>query len=199
MESRIILASSSPRRIEIMKQNGIEPIIIPSSADESLPYALSMEQTVMYLALKKALQVEKIWLNETADPELPTVIIAADTIVYKDGVIGKPVDEDDASAILQRLKNTNHFVATGVALIRPGAHKRSVIHDITEVFFHDYSDDEINQYLKTEEPWDKAGSYAIQGNWGRHVSHIIGDYDNVIGFPWMKVQAELKKNWPEIE
>lgn len=199
MSSNIILASSSPRRIEMLKENGIEPIIIPSSVDENLPWRLSLEQAVMYLALKKALDVEKLLLHEKSDVlDKPSVIIAADTTVYKDDMIGKPVDEMDAYNILKLLRNTSHYVATGVALVRPGGTKRSVIYDVTEVFFSDYNDDEIKQYIATKEPWDKAGGYAIQGAWGKHVSHIVGNYDNVIGFPWKKIKAELKKNWSEI-
>lgn len=198
MESRIILASASPRRIEMIRSAGIEPIIMPSQAEETLPFEISMEQAVMYLALKKALNVEKAWLKQTADENAPAVIIAADTIVYKDGMIGKPADEEDAVKILKLLRNTSHHVATGVAFISPGISKRRVIYDVTEVFFDDYGDDDIKRYLDTDEPWDKAGSYAIQGSWGKYVSHIKGNYDNVIGFPWDKIRAELVSNWPEI-
>lgn len=198
MNSRIILASASPRRIEMMKGVGIEPIIMPSQTDETLPLTLSMEQSVMYLALKKALNVEKTWLRKPVDRNGPTVIIAADTIVYKEGMIGKPVDEEDAENTLKFLRNTSHHVATGVAFLNPGISKRHVICDVTEVFFKDYSDEEIKRYLDTDEPWDKAGSYAIQGAWGKHISHINGNYDNVIGFPWDKIRSELEKNWPEI-
>jgi septum formation protein len=198
MESRIILASSSPRRIEMMRNNGIEPVIMPSSADERLPFAMSMEQAVMFLALKKALNVEKLWLKETSDSRIPSVVIAADTIVYKNGIIGKPADEADALNTLRLLRNTRHFVATGVALVAPASSKRSVICDVTEVFFSDYSDRDIHEYLNTDEPWDKAGSYAIQGIWGKYVDHITGNYDNVIGFPWEKIKSELQKNWQEI-
>lgn len=198
MKSRIILASASPRRIEMMKKNGIDPIIIPSAVDETLPFALSMEQTVMFLALKKALNVEKLWLKEPAGGENPSVILAADTIVYKAGIIGKPADRTDAFNTLKRLKNTNHFVVTGVAMVSPGRTKRSVFYDVTEVFFKDYGDDEINCYLDTDEPWDKAGGYAIQGTWGKYVSHINGSYDNVIGFPSERIKSELTANWPEI-
>jgi septum formation protein len=212
MNSQIILASSSPRRIEMMRKNGIDPIIMPSSSDENCPFGMTMEQTVMFLALKKALNVEEQILTgqsgiendgKTAVPEIridsETVIIAADTVVYKNGVIGKPVDESDALNTLKLLRNTSHHVATGVALLRPGEPKRSVFCDVTEVFFKDYNDEEIIRYVNTPEPWDKAGGYAIQGVWGKHVSHIIGNYDNVIGFPWGRIQSELKANWPEID
>lgn len=181
-----------------MKNIGIEPIVLPSQADERLPFEMTMEQTVMFLALKKALNVEKIWLKRQSDNQGPAVIIAADTIVYKNGMIGKPADEADAANTLKLLRNTSHYVATGVALVCPGAPKRSVFLDVTEVFFKDYSDTEIQDYLDTDEPWDKAGSYAIQGTWGKYISHIVGNYDNVIGFPWGKIKSELIKNWPEI-
>lgn len=152
----------------------------------------------MYLALKKALYAEKLWLKEPVDPQIPSVIIAADTIVYKNGMIGKPSDKIAAEHTLKLLRNTNHFVVTGVALINPASSKRCIFYDSTEVFFMNYSDDEIKHYINTEEPWDKAGGYAIQGTWGKYISHIIGNNDNVIGFPWEKIKKELVKNWPEI-
>ena len=182
----------------MLQSNGIMPIIIPSNADETLPMELSMEQSVMYLALKKALNVEKLFLADQADTPENYVVIAADTIVYKNGAIGKPSDRHDAENTLKLLRGTSHYVATGVAFIWPGKPKRSVFCDVTEVFFNDYSDDEIQSYINTEEPWDKAGSYAIQGAWGKHVHHIEGDYDNVIGFPWGRIKSELINNWPEI-
>lgn len=197
----------------MMRQNGIEPVIIPSSADENCPFELTMGQAVMFLALKKALNVEDSLLagqggargkSDTATapqsmPQAPFVIIAADTVVYKNGIIGKPANEADAVNTLKLLRNTSHFVATGVALLRPGEPKRSVFYDVTEVFFKDYSDGEIKRYVDTDEPWDKAGSYAIQGCWGKHVSRIVGNYDNVMGFPWERIKTELKANWQEIQ
>lgn len=202
MKSRIILASSSPRRIDILKAGGIEPIIIPpSGVTEDLSLPLSMEQAVMYLALKKGLYSEKQYLSQYGSDGsdiVPAVLIAADTIVYKNGMIGKPSDRENAFATLKLLRNSSHCVATGVSLIQPGTNKRSVFFDVTEVFFKDYSDEEIDQYLDTEEPWDKAGSYAIQGHWGKHISHFAGRYDNVIGFPWGLIQSVLKEQWPEI-
>ncbi len=183
----------------MLKKNGIEPVIMPADVKETLPYKMSMGQAVMFLALKKALYVEKLLLREPLDKEAPAVIIAADTIVYKDGMIGKPENVEDAVSILTRLKNTYHFVATGVALVRPGAQKRSLFYDQTQVFFRDYSDEEIKEYLETDEPWDKAGAYAIQGTWGKYVTRVIGDQDNVIGFPWLRIKTELLRNWPEIQ
>ena len=197
MDSQIILASSSPRRIEMLKSQGIEPVIIPSAVDETLPFEMSMEQSVMYLAMKKALYVERIWIDRPGS-EIPAVIIAADTVVYKDGMIGKPENWADAVNTLRLLRNTSHFVATGVALVAPGLRKRCLFYDHTEVFFKDYSDKDIQKYLDTDEPWDKAGGYAIQGAWGKYVARIIGNQENVIGFPWTMIKKELEKNWPEI-
>lgn len=204
MENRtIILASSSPRRIEMMKSHGINPIVMPSTVEETIPEELNMEQAVMYLALKKALSVEKAILNQqyddsskaclkTSEYPLP-LIIAADTVVFKDRIIGKPVDFQDAINILQSLNGTSHYVATGVALLEVGTTVRRVFCEVTEVFFKNYTYDDIKAYIESDEPWDKAGSYAIQGQWGKYVDHYVGDYDNVIGFPWTRIEQELKK------
>lgn len=199
---KIILASSSPRRIEMLKKTNIEFQIMPPNVIENLPPLISMEQAVMFLALKKALAVEKDLLSSMADLEGEeksmasahyenSVIIAADTVVYKDFIIGKPSSIEEALEIFQSLRNTSHYVATGVAFICPNTAKRKTFCEITEVFFKEYTDAEIEAYLATDEPWDKAGGYAIQGAWGKHVTHIEGDYQNVIGFPLTRIQEEL--------
>lgn len=208
----IILASSSPRRIEMLESYGITPIIMPPCIDETIPPTLSVAQAVMYIALKKALQVEKDWVAflqreerlqakrdlsdlEKQEPKetAPPYIIAADTVVYKDRIIGKPVDVEDATNILLSLKNTSNFVLTGVAIVQAQTNVRKVFYEMTEVFFKDYSEADIAAYLNTPEPWDKAGAYAIQGAWAKHISHIQGDLNNVIGFPWDRIRKELNK------
>ena len=200
MKSQIILASSSPRRIDMLKSNNIEPVIIPpTGANETIPIKMNMEQSVMYLALKKARYSERTYLMEYDTTSFPVVLIAADTIVYKNGIIGKPTGKSDAEATLKLLRNTGHYVATGVAMLQPGETKRFLFYDVTEVVFEDYSDEDIENYLRTDEPWDKAGSYAIQGAWGKHVRHIIGNYDNVIGFPWENIKKALSLYWTEIK
>lgn len=193
-QGTIILASSSPRRIEMMRSHGIEPIIMPSDVDETIPESLTMEQAVMYLALKKSLAVEQIYLEKQQREEIPInpMIIAADTIVYKDRMIGKPEDFQDAVKILESLRNTSHYVATGVSLLQAGKPVRKLFCEVTEVFFKDYTDDDIKAYIESGEPWDKAGAYAIQGGWGKYVDHFEGDYNNVIGFPWNRIEEELK-------
>ena len=189
-KENIILASSSPRRIEIMHQNGIYPTITPADVDETIPQGAKMQDAVMYLALKKALFVEeKILESNDNNP----VIIAADTVVYKDKVIGKPKDRQDAYDILWNLKGKAHYVATGVCILQAGTSIRHCFCEITKVFFKDYTEKELNAYLDTPEPYDKAGAYAIQGAFGKYVDHIEGDLNNVIGFPWNRIEKEYNK------
>ena len=199
-----ILASGSPRRIEMMRANGYDPLIMPSDIDENLPLHSGMTETAMFLALKKAQDVERNWLasrqNVLSDgtdasvvSDLPPVIIAADTIVFYDGeIMGKPADREDAFRMLAVLRGQVHYVATGVALVEAGMQNTRVFCDITRVFFTDYSDEELLVYLDTDEAYDKAGAYAIQGYFSRYVDHIEGDYNNVVGIPWDRIMKELK-------
>jgi septum formation protein len=191
--AEIILASTSPRRIEMMRGNGITPLIVPPDVMEIIPSGLSMEQVVMYLALKKALSAEEQVLKKFNSDQ--SVIISADTVVYADRILGKPKDRQEAFAMLTHLRNRSHQVATGVAILSPGGANRLVFYEITEVFFKSYSDLEITEYSMTREPYDKAGGYAIQGSWGRHIDHIVGDRNNVIGFPWDRIKGALQANF----
>lgn len=185
---RIVLASGSPRRIEMMRQNGIEPEIIKPDVDETVSSALSPRQTVMYLALKKAL-----WVERQVLPGKDTWLIAADTVVCCDRIMGKPRDEAEAWDMLRRLRNRWHHVITGVAMIRQGTVQRKVFAETTKVYFRDYSDRQIADYIASGEVWDKAGAYAIQGGFHGQVDHIEGDYDNVVGFPWKRIVKEWKE------
>lgn len=193
-DKKLILASGSPRRIEMMKQKGYEPVVKPAKIAEWLPYPMNMETAVMYLALKKALWVETALKADEQDQE--AVIIAADTIVYKDGLIGKPVDEKEVIEILTLLKNNWHYVATGVCILHEGHPVRRLFCETTKVYFKDYSSAMLVDYAKTREPYDKAGGYAIQGTFGAYIDHIEGDYENVIGFPWTQIQKELDTLFP---
>ncbi|MFA5634498.1 MAG: Maf family protein [Anaerovoracaceae bacterium] len=188
---KIILASSSPRRIEMLKKNGIEPIIIPPDVDEDLPLNIAPKDAVMHLALKKARYVASLARDCYANE--PSLIIGADTIVFLDRIIGKPKNTEEAYAILDHLRGREHFVATGVAILKTGTDVKKVFCEITKVFFKNYSDEDIWAYIETDEPYDKAGGYAIQGAWGDKVDHILGDYDNVIGFPWTRIKQELNQ------
>ena len=211
MSRKCILASGSPRRIEIMRANGIDPLIMPAKIEENIPPVCGMCETVMFLALKKAKWVEEKYLNETltdftsdlsvdaersvdsqkqADQQT-AVILAADTIVYKDGIMGKPKDRQDAFRMLSLLRNDVHYVVTGVALVEAGCQNARVFAEVTKVFVKDFTDEQLNAYLDTDEPYDKAGGYAIQGLFGKYIDHIEGSYDNVVGFPWEKIVKEL--------
>ncbi|MBE6034680.1 MAG: septum formation protein Maf [Clostridiales bacterium] len=186
-KQNIILASSSPRRIEIMKQHGLYPTILPADVDETIPEGAEMEDAVMYLALKKALYIENKILASAHDNP---VIFAADTVVYKEKIIGKPRDRQDAYEILWNLRGKTHYVATGVCILQAGIYIRHCFCEITKVFFKNYTEKELNDYLDTPEAYDKAGAYAIQGTFGQYVDHIEGDLDNVIGFPWDRIEKE---------
>ena len=186
MKKTIILASSSPRRIEMMHKHGYDPIIMPADIDETLPENISAKDAVMFLELKKALYVE-----QKAAPG--SIIIAADTVVYKDGILGKPENRSDAARMLRKIKNTSHQVATGVAILIASESTRNVFYDITEVFCKDFNDDELSAYLDTDEPYDKAGAYAIQGIFAKHIDHWNGSFDTVVGFPWELIELKLKE------
>ena len=196
-DKKIVLASGSPRRIEMMRTRGIEPLVMPADIEENLPKVHGMCETVMFLALKKAQDVA-LRLSSLPDclekPEEGSIIIAADTIVYKDGeIMGKPADRDDAYRMLDKLRKDFHNVVTGVALLSYGRQLTRVFAEVTKVYFKDYPDSELEAYLDTDEAYDKAGAYAIQGYFAKHIDHIEGSYENVIGFPWERIEKEILK------
>lgn len=191
---RVILASASPRRKEILERHGLSPAVIPADVDESLPgevAASGPEAIVKYLARIKAEAVFGRLQKESAGEYEPFLLIAADTIVYRDRVFGKPGDGDEAFAILSALRGGAHFVFTGVALIRSDTGGRLDFCERAKVTFKDYPDEEIWRFIHEEKPFDKAGSYAIQSSWSRNVSSIEGDIENVIGLPWARLEKEL--------
>ena len=147
-----------------------------------------MKETVMFLALKKAKAVENSGDSRITDG---SIIIAADTVVYKDEIMGKPKDFDDGFRMLSALRGTWHYVATGVALVESGAMNARVFTEVTKVWFTDYSDEELRAYLLTDEAYDKAGGYAIQGYFSRFTEKIEGDFNTVVGFPWDRIMTEL--------
>ena len=185
---RIILASKSPRRIEILHKHGVDAVILPTETDESLPDGIGMTDAVELLAKRKAMAC-----YESVGRNYPGyVIIGADTIVWKDELMGKPEDAADAYRMLDKIRGTVHYVVTGVALIDTDSGSCNVFSDITEVHCKNYSDDDINDYISREEPYDKAGSYAIQGYFGRYIDHIDGDYENVVGLPYYRIEPLIQ-------
>jgi septum formation protein len=192
----IILASASPRRYEILKKHGIVPVVMPSDVDESLTPEMEgrpVSEIVMYLACQKARAVYGLLIGDEASRRAddavskPAFILAADTVVYKDRIIGKPVDERDAFEILRSLRASSHQVITGVSLIDMSGGEETRLCDVTEVHFKDYPDEEIYRYIREEAPYDKSGSYAVQSSWSKNVDRVDGDIENVMGLPWYRI------------
>ena len=195
LEGKIVLASSSPRRIEMFRAHGAEPIIIKPECEENLPAGIGMKDAVMLLSLRKALEVESLLRDGRAgEPglfEKSPFIVAADTIVYHNKIIGKPLNRCHAESILEELNGTVHYVTTGVTILQAGRPLRRTFAEVSEVWFKRYSEAELSAYLDTDEPYDKAGAYAIQGAFGKYIDHIDGDYDNIVGFPWARFEKEF--------
>ncbi len=177
MNACFILASASPRRKSLLEALGCTELVIrPARCEEIVPPGLSPADTVMALALQKA--------EDTAarSPEPDAVILAADTIVVRDGeILGKPRDAAQAKAMLRSLSGRSHEVFTGVAILR--GDKRRVRYARTEVFFRDLLPQEIEAYVATGEPLDKAGAYGIQGRAALFAERLHGDFYNVVGLP----------------
>ena len=189
---KLILASASPRRAEILHAAGFSFIVMSSAVDETPFPEESPADHVLRLADAKAELV-------AARAVGPAIVIAADTVVTLEGrIFGKPRSTDDARNMLEKLSGRTHAVITGVTLIRlPDAERRSFV-ESTLVHFAQLSAEEITLYLGTEEPHDKAGAYAIQGRAGRYIPRIEGDYFNVVGLPLSRVtQALADLGWSE--
>lgn len=184
MAKRIILASQSPRRKQLLSLLDIDFEIIPSDVEEVVDFELEMADIVIDLAKQKALDV--------ASSHRDDLVLGFDTIVVKDHhILGKPIDDEDARKMLQRLSNTVHQVYTGCAIVEAG--NIETFYEVTDVYFKALSDVEITQYIKTNEPFDKAGAYAIQGYAARYIKKINGDYYTVMGMPLHKLYCYFQK------
>jgi septum formation protein len=191
---KVILASASPRRAEILRDAGI-PFSVLSSAVDETPYANeNPADLVQRLANAKADLV-------AARAVGPAFVVAADTVVVLDGhILGKPRSNDEARLMLEQLSGRTHSVLTGVSLVRlPDAERRQFV-ETTLVHFAPISADEISRYLTSEEPHDKAGAYGIQGRAGRYIPRIEGCYFNVVGLPLSRLLTSLHElGWSEQE
>jgi septum formation protein len=182
---KLILASASPRRAEILRGAGIAFSVLSSAVDETPLPGETATDMVRRLAAAKAELV-------AARAVGPAIVIAADTVVALDGaVMGKPRTSDDARHMLEKLSGRTHSVITGVALVRLPDVERREFTEITQVHFTALSDEEIVRYLSSGEPFDKAGAYAIQGVAGRFIPRIDGCYFNVVGLPLSRLCREL--------
>lgn len=179
----LILASKSPRRKELLKLITEDFTIIPAVGEEKADKSLPAGEYVRALAEHKALEIAAAHPHDT--------VIGADTVVVIDGeVLGKPRDADDAKRMLRLLSGREHSVFTGVSII--SGNKNNSFYEETKVRFFDLSDEEINAYIASGEPFDKAGAYGIQDKGALIVSGITGDYYNVMGLPVGRLARELK-------
>lgn len=198
-KTRLILASASPRRAEILRDAGFEFEVRPSPVDESLRRGETPRSHVERLAREKA----RVGAQGIAGP---AIVIAADTVVVVQGkILGKPASRDDARRMLRLLSGKTHRVLTGVALLqleprrrlpRGGKHRRGELRsevEATRVTFAPLSKQEIDDYIASGEPDDKAGAYAVQSRAGKFVTRIEGCYFNVVGLPLARLYRMLLK------
>lgn len=181
---KLVLASKSPRRSEILKNAGIDFTVRVADADEAIPTGTSPEDAVVFLAARKALAVER-----TEDE----TVLGADTVVVLDGeILGKPKGRGDAFNMLKSLSGRVHSVFTGVCAIGNGL--SMTFAEETKVEFYKLTDEEIYTYIDTGEPYDKAGAYGIQGLASKFIRSIEGDYFNVVGLPISAIYQKIFKN-----
>lgn len=183
---KIILASSSPRRKELLNKFNLKIDIYPADIDEVYNKNETPEQIAMSLALKKALWVEKFFHEE--------IIISADTIVVLEGrILNKPRDENHAFHMLKALSGKEHKVITGLSILRAKTNLKVIDFETTIVKFRHISDSKIKRYIETKEPMDKAGAYGIQGYGEVLIERVNGSYSNVVGLPLGKLDFLLNK------
>ena len=184
---KLILASGSPRRRELLKMTGLKFDVVTSDADESIPDNTTPGIAALILSERKALAVANL------EDCKGSVVIGADTIVSLDGKkFGKPKDEDDAFRMLSELSDRTHTVYTGVSIVNSDLTVNKFV-EATEVHFYPLSEKQIRDYIATGEYQDKAGGYAIQGGGAVFISGIIGDYYNVMGLPIGRLMQEMSK------
>lgn len=183
---KVVLASASPRRRALLEQAGLDFIVCPSKIEEVITKSEPSE-IVMALASDKANDV-------AASAPDGTVILGADTVVVKNGcILGKPKDDSDAKRMLSMLSGKTHQVYTGVCMIakNDGNYHTVTFFDKTDVKMYDLSEQQIDWYIASKEPADKAGAYGIQGLGAVFIEAIHGDYNNVVGLPLAKVWQSL--------
>lgn len=181
----IILASASPRRQEICTLLGLDFTVMPAASESPVDLALGVDQAVMNVARSKAEEIA------AAHPHIP--VLGADTsVVIDDEILGKPRDAEHAKAMLRRLSGRTHRVITGVWLCNGG--QSNGFSDSAEVTFAPMTEEEIDAYVRSGEPMDKAGAYGIQGYGMRFITGIRGDFYTVMGLPSGRLYAFLKEN-----
>lgn len=199
--SQMILASASPRRKELLEQIGAEFVICPAKGEEVITET-DPSAVVMELSRQKAEEVAYgvLTYNEQhADLATPQdiLVIGADTVVaYENQILGKPKDEEDARHMLTMLSGKTHSVYTGVTFVfidKEGRTGEHCFFEKTDVCMYPLKEEEIERYIQSGDPMDKAGSYGIQGCFAIHIKEIRGDYNNVVGLPVARLYQELQK------
>ena len=186
---KIILASQSAIRKELLKQMGLEFKVLVSNADETFEEGLSLEEQSKRLAYIKA----KTVFDETSGDR---IVIGADTMIIKDNVAyGKPKDKEDAIKMLKMLKNTMHKAITSICVLveKDGKYERYLDYDTTKVYFKDMTDEEILHWIKIGNPYNKAGAYALQSPFCVFLEKVDGNFNTVQGLPTHKLYDILKK------
>ena len=196
MKYRLILASASPRRREILAQVGAEFEVIPAKGEELLT-STEPKEAVLQLSCQKAEETAGRLSGDAGN----IVVLGADTIVSLDGaILGKPKDKKDAVRMLGLLNGREHSVFTGLTMIVRGDGKEQIIsfYEETRVFMYPMTKEQIQAYTETGEPLDKAGAYGIQGKCAVYIEKIVGDYYNVVGLPVAAIYQNLEKSGIEI-
>lgn len=196
MKYRLILASASPRRREILARVGAEFEVIPATGEEMLT-SRKPKQAALELSRQKAEETAGTLSRDAGN----IVVLGADTIVSLDGeILGKPKDKEDAVRMLGMLNGREHSVFTGVTMIVRGSGSEKIIsfYEETRVFMYPMTEKQIQAYIETGEPMDKAGSYGIQGKCAVYIEKIVGDYYNVVGLPVAAIYQNLEKSGIEI-
>lgn len=191
---KYILASASPRRKELLVQAGLEFEILTSDAEEVITKEIPSEVVVELATVKAENVYDKI--KESSNDTDTLVVIGADTVVvYKDEILGKPEDENDAYNMLSMLAGRTHQVYTGVCLMikENGKVRKKSFYESTDVTFYQVSRQDLKRYVSSGDPLDKAGAYGIQGPFAIHVKGISGDYNNVVGLPIARLYHELSE------
>lgn len=189
---RIILASASPRRKELLARMGMDFEILPAKGEEHITKE-SPAEAVRELALNKAQEIAQQLGKKDLNEDI--LVIGADTVVaYEGKILGKPKDEQDAVGMLTMLSGNTHSVYTGVALLmtKNGRWEERTFYEETKVTMYPMSHEEIAAYVASGEPMDKAGAYGIQGKCAIYIKRIEGDYNNVVGLPVARIYQELK-------
>lgn len=202
MKNRLILASASPRRKELLEQIGAEFEILPAKGEEVIT-STRPEQVVLELSAQKAREAAGRFQAELSGENggERTIILGADTVVaFNDQILGKPKDEAAAVGMLRMLSGNTHSVFTGVALVvlKGDDQKFFSFYEETKVTMYPMTEAQIAAYVATGEPMDKAGAYAIQGKCAVYIEKIVGDYNNVVGLPVARIYQEMEKSGIEI-